>query len=258
MAIIDQFTYPTQPAPLQELINQLLAGALPSSPFDGEVTAAIVPFSDVNDAVPATARAMKALADREFDTVVLVAPCRKNSFERIALCTLDTYQTPLGVLNVNTHMADELCDEDDDLFLDDTGHFDPRGIDAYLPFLQTIFDSFNILPIVMGDEAPMYCLELGNALGEISFSRRVLVLALASFEACDETLFNDIVGTLEAGDATKLMSLLNKEEAQITGKGPLAVALLTVMHQQEAKVSILDTQVPGTDSPGYITALLGN
>jgi len=256
MAKTDREIYATHPRPLLDQIHHLLE-AVPSGPEAGEVFAAIVPDTNFLHAGRAAAAVYKTLEGKKYDTVILVAPSHTGAFGRIHICSVDEYHTILGDLRVNDQVRNELCDEDDDIFLDNKGHFHTDGIDVQLPFLKTVLGSnFAIVPIVMGDESPDFCRELGHAIGEIMYSRRALLVASANLlESGDDDvdLFRE---HLENGDVPRLMALLNSGRVRVEGKGPLLVALIAAQHRKADKVQILDLKAPDERSAGYLGAII--
>ena len=256
MSTSDREVYATQPRPLLEQIHHLLE-VVPSGPEAGEVVAAIVPDTNLLHAGRAAAAVYKTLQGRKYDTVILVAPSHTGPFGRIHICSVDEYPTILGGLRVNDQVRNELCDEDDDIFLDNKGHFHTDGIDVQLPFLQTVLGSnFAIVPIIMGDESPDFCRELGHAIGEIMYSRRALLVASANLlESVDEgvELFRE---HLESGDVPRLMALLNSGRVRVEGRGPLLVALIAAQHRKADNVQILDLEAPEEEFGGYLGAII--
>lgn len=256
MPVSNREVYATQPRPLRDQITQLLKNR-PADPVGGEITAVVVPDANLLDGGALAADVYKLLERQRYDTVVLVAPSHTGAFGRIHICSVDEYRTPLGDLRVNDQIRNELCDEDDDIFLDNRGHFHTEGIDVQLPFLQTVLtDPFDIVPIVMGDESPDFCRELGHAIGEIMYSRRVLVVATANIlEAADDAL-QSLREYFERADVSRLMSLVNSGALRIEGRGPLLVALIAALQRRAEHIRVLGLQRPDNGVPGFLGAVL--
>jgi AmmeMemoRadiSam system protein B len=135
MTYTSALTYATQRQPLDNQIGSLLAES-DAKPVDFRVMSVIVPGSDHLEGAPLAADVYRSLPSADIDTVLSVAANSGDAFKRITVCSLDAYQTPLGEVNVDDKIRNELCDEDDDIFLDDRGHFLHHGLDINLPFLQ--------------------------------------------------------------------------------------------------------------------------
>lgn len=252
---LDRAVYATQPRPLQHQISEYLKTAQPP-PVEGEIFALIVPDSNLLSGAHVAAEVYKLLEGRRYDTVVLIAPSHTGSFQRMNICSVDAYFTPLGTLAINDRLRHELCDEDDDIFLDDGGHFHTEGIDVQLPYLQTMLGAFSIVPVVMGDESPAFCQELGHALGEISYNERTLVVASADVLAASDEHLAAFKACFEAADVARLMPLLNSERVHMTGKGPLLVAMIAALSRRADQARILHLEPAHDDTPGYVGAVL--
>lgn len=255
MAITDRVVYATQPSPLRNQIGDLLRKAEPVS-VEGEILAVIVPDSNLLSGGKVAAEVYRTLQGRAYDTIILISPSHTGAFRRINICSLDTYHTPLGDLVVNDRVRNELCDEDDDIYLDDQGHFHTEGVDVQLPFLQTVLSGFDIVPVVMGDESPEFCRELGNAVGEIMYNRRTLLVASADILEASAEALAKMQELFEAGDVDRLMALLNGDAFRMEGKGAVLVALIAALHRRADDLRLLDVQPPRDDETGFLGAIL--
>ena len=252
---LDRAIYASQPRPLQHQVSGYLKAARPA-PVEGEIYALIVPDSNLLSGARVAAEVYKLLEGRRYDTVVLIAPSHTGSFPRIHICSVDQYYTPLGTLLVDDRLRHELCDEDDDIFLDDSGHFHTEGIDVQLPYLQTMLDAFSIVPVVMGDESPAFCYELGRAIGEITYNQRTLVVASAEALGASEAHLAEFKACFETADIARLMRLLHSDRVRMTGKGPLLVAMIAALHRRADKARVLSLEPTRADTPGYVGAVL--
>jgi AmmeMemoRadiSam system protein B len=255
MSPSESVVYATQPSPLRHQINALLERDS-AEPIDGEILGVVVPGTNRIRGGSVAASVYGTLRGRSYDTVILVAPSHTGAFSRMNICSVDSYRTPLGDLRVNDAVRNELCDEDDDIYLDDRGHYHVEGIDVQLPYLQTVLDTFDIVPIIMGDESPEFCRELGAAIGEVMYNRKTLLVTTADvLEASDEAL-DQFQDAFNARDVSSLMSMLNGEKLRVAGKGPLLVALIAALHRRATHARILRREAPLNGGPGFVGAVL--
>lgn len=220
--------------------------------------AAIVPNSSDLEGGTFIADVYKSLPDQDIETVISISPNSGEPFKRITVCSLDSYNSPLGDVEVDDAVRNELCDEDDDIFVDDRGHYTHTGVDVQLPFLQQLLNGFSVVPLVMGVETPEFCKELGSAVGEIMTNKRALVVACVEIEEATDRglqLFKEHLTNL---DVPAMMVLLNQEsEIKVKGKGPVLVAMIASAHRRANAVSFTGTKLPAESSPGYAGALIG-
>lgn len=256
MALAERAVYATQPVPLAQQVDDLLKDAAPE-PLDGDPIALIVPDSNRLTGGFVAAEAYKLLEGRTYDTVILVAPSHQGSFGRLSICSTNRYHTPLGNVEVNDRLRNELCDEDDDIFIDDRGHYHTEGVDVQLPFLQRVLGSdFSVVPIVMGSEEAAYCRELGHAIGEVMYGKRALVVASADLLAVEGDALERFETALETFDTGGLMHLLGSEQIRVEGMGAVIAAVLAAEHRRANRAKVLRVVPPQGDEIGAMACVL--
>lgn len=255
MSLATRAVYPTQPAPLRQRLGALLAEA-PASDLDipaGALVGLVVPDSNRVSGGATAARAYRLLAGAAIDTALVISPSHHGSFGRLSICQTDSYHTPLGEVPVNDHLRNELCDEDDDIFLDDTGHYHTEGADVQLPFLQAVLDGpFDAVPIVMGEESPAFCRELGSAVGEVMYAKRAVVIGSCDLLEGDADGLATLRAAIEAFDESELMHLLGSEAVRVEGMGALITTLLASKARGANRASVLALTPPEGDAPGSL------
>jgi len=256
MSVSNRVVYATQPRPLRDQIHDLLKKPSPEA-IEGQITAIVVPDANLLKGGEVAANVYKLLEGRSYDTVIIVTPSHIGGFNRIHICNVDVYHTPFGELHVNDQIRNELCDEDDDIFLDNRGHFHTEGIDVQLPFLQTVLEgSFDIVPIVMGDESPDLCRELGHAIGEVMYNRKALLVVTANILEADLEALQNLKEHFELADVSRLMSFINSDALRIEGRGPLLVGLIASLHRKADRIRVLAVTPPSNGMPGFVGAIL--
>ena len=252
MSLASRAVYPSQAAPLRQHLDALLAEARPPDLDGGQLVALIVPDSNRLSGGPAAAEAYALLDGLALDTAIVISPSHSGEFGRLSVCRVDTYQTPLGDIPINDHLRNELCDEDDDIFLDDTGHYHTEGADVQLPFLQRVLgDGFDAVPIVMGEESPAFCRELGRAVGEVLYSKQAVVVGTADIlESAPEAL-DRLRTAIEAFDVSEVLHLMASETVRVEGMGAIATVMLAAEGRgaTHARVLALGGADDGTPGP---------
>jgi AmmeMemoRadiSam system protein B len=257
MQQVEASTLATQRTPLTAQIASILKESS-VSPVNFFANIVIVPNSPSLDGAAVSAQVYSSLSEVNFDTVLSIAPSGIGEFKRITVCGLDSYGTPLGEVEVDDRVRNELCDEDDDIYLDDTGHFNMTGVDVQLPFLQTVLGEFKIVPLVMGSESVDFCKELGSAVGEIMFNRNTLTVACVDILSATPRGLKLFKQALEDLDVPRMMTLLNQEnEIVVQGKGGILAAMMAATHRRSDRVHISHLSAPEGDAHGFVGALIG-
>jgi AmmeMemoRadiSam system protein B len=262
MPLTDRAVYATQPAALRQQVERLLADA-PGGDVDGEIVALIVPNTNRVEAGAAAAAAFKYVEGETFDVVIAVAPSHEGAFGRLAVARADSYHTPLGEVPIDDALRNELCDEDDDIFMDDRGHYHVEGIATILPFLQVaLAGPFKVVPIVMGDESPAFCRELGAALGEVMYGKRALLVVAADVVAAEGGAVETFKRAFESFDDADLLHVLGSEALSLDGSGAVIVAALAARQRGATGARVLRLDAPGSaggdgaDRPGALAGVV--
>lgn len=252
MSLASRAVYPTQPGPLRQTLDGLLSNA--PSAAGADLIALVVPDSNRLGGGAAAAAAYTYLRGQNLESVILVSPSHTGDFGRLSICQADSYRTPLGEVRVDDRLRHELCDEDDDIFVDDTGHYHTEGADVQIPFLQRVLgDDFKVVPIVMGEESPAFCRELGHAVGEILYGQRALLVGSADILGAEDGALEAFREAIETFDDSELMHLLGSEKVQVEGMGALIVTLLAAKARGATTAHVLALDGPEADgSPGPI------
>lgn len=250
-------TYASQEPLLSEQIDSLLnaSSATGVSFFANTI---IVPNSPRLEGGPVLADVYKSLSDTNFDTVISISPSQVGEFRKITVCSTSHYHTPLGDVEIDDRIRNELCDEDDDIYLDDAGHCTRYGLDVQLPFLQRLLGDFTVVPLVMGSETVEFCKELGSAIGEIMFNRNTLTVACVDILEATPIGMERFEKYIRDLDTARMMCLLNQEnEILVRGKGGVLSAMIAASHRRANRVHVAGIQPPGDDMPGCVGALIG-
>lgn len=260
MSLAHRAVYPTQPDALARTLDDLLAAATPL-PAEGDLVALVVPDSNRLSGAAAAADAYALLRGAEVATVVLVSPSHEGAFGRLSICQTDTYRTPLGQVAVNDGLRNELCDEDDDIFLDDTGHFHVEGADVQIPFLQRVLGDgppgaaargFDVVPVVMGEETPAFCRELGAAVGEVLYARRAVVVGSCDVLAAEPGALDRLRAAIETFNAGELLHLLGSEAVRVEGMGAVITTVLAAKTRGATVARVLTLTEAKDHAPGVL------
>lgn len=257
MSIGHRAVYPTQPAPLRQHLHDALEAAAPE-PLGGDLIGLIVPDSNRLSGIEAAAEAYALVNPEAVRTVIIVSPSHDGMFDRLSICRTDHYHTPLGVVRIDDALRHELCDEDDDIFLDDSGHYHTEGADVQLPFLQfCLGEKFEAVPIVMGAETIPLCKELGRAVGEVLYGKQALVVGTADvLDTSDAQAAEALRNALETMDETALMGLLGHRGLTVEGLGAAAVTLIAAKRRGATHARLLRLTNPSGDRPGVLVCAL--
>jgi len=140
--------YPADTTTLERTVEELLAAAPPG---DEAAKAIIVPHAGYVYSGPTAACAYRLLEGRRgrIRRVVLLGPAHRAYLRGMALPSVDAFTTPLGDVPIDLEAVRQVTDLPG-MQISDDAHAGEHSLEVHLPFLQTVLDDFQLVPIVVG------------------------------------------------------------------------------------------------------------
>lgn len=150
-AAVAGFFYPDDPRVLQTQLAEMISAAVPLEVVT-EPKALIVPHAGYVYSGPVAAAAYRSLLPlrERIRRVVLIGPAHRMAVQGLALPAAQAFSTPLGVVPVDRDAWHALRQRAD-VQLDDRPHELEHCLEVQLPFLQSVLDSFTIVPLLAGE-----------------------------------------------------------------------------------------------------------
>jgi len=175
----------------------------------------------------------------------------------------DAYETPLGVVKLDTAACRKLR-EIPEIKTVPAAHEEEHSVEIQLPFLQSVFKDFSLVPIVIGEISPESCMAIANAIKPLLDQETLLVMSSdfthqgrrfgyipfkdkvkenvqrLDFMAVNHILQFDVLG---------LWRFLEKTQATICGRNPILIGLMALPTQTQ--VEFLRYATSGDKSGDY-------
>jgi len=141
--------YPAGADQLRQDIGVLLCNA--DSPPGPVPKAMIVPHAGYVYSGPIAATAYRSImpASRDITRIVLLGPAHRVYLEGMAVPAADGFATPLGTVPINRATVEQISGLPG-VRTSDAAHKDEHSLEVQLPFLQTVLETFTLVPIVVG------------------------------------------------------------------------------------------------------------
>ncbi len=222
--------YPELKIVLEREVDEFLLRAK-SNRIHGTIRGMIVPHAGYPYSAMTAAAGYRLLKDASYEAVVVVGPSHREYFDGISLYPGSSYKTPLGELSVHDELRKALADCHPSIRLSEDGHRHEHSIEVQVPFLQRVFGKTSFVPVVMGDQRRETCLVLEQALGSACKDRNVLLVAssdLSHYHTYKEAteLDRKVIDVIERFLPDELLRLLEDEEVEACGGGPIAAVML--------------------------------
>ncbi|HAL56157.1 MAG TPA: AmmeMemoRadiSam system protein B [Bacteroidetes bacterium] len=226
--------YDADPIKLSRNVSDLLNEAKEQT-VNGVLRGLISPHAGYVYSGSTAASGYRLLKGKKYDAVVVVGPSHREYFSGISIYPGDGFLTPLGEVPIHHEIREALIGQTKFLKLSELGHRGEHSIEVQLPFLQKSLGAFSFVPVVIGNQRREYCLALGEALARVGRERNLLLVAssdLSHYHPYDEAVGLDrkVVEQIRAFDQDALMTLLEREQVEACGGGPV----VAVMHASKA------------------------
>jgi AmmeMemoRadiSam system protein B len=177
------------------------------------------------------ARAYRQIVDREYDVVIVISPSHRVYFDEVSVFNGSAYSTPLGPVQVDKELAQEICACHEDLLYSDLGHdVDEHALEVHLPFLQIVLEEFKLVPIVMGNQDKGNIKILSDALAKTLKGKKALIVASTDlshyYNHTKASVLDEVVlENTKNFDEDKLYDDIQSGACEMCGSGPLITTM---------------------------------
>jgi AmmeMemoRadiSam system protein B len=143
--------YPDAPDELRSLLRSSFDDAVTPAASSPAPVALVVPHAGLVYSGPIAASAYLRLAAVRDSVrrVVLLGPSHRVPLRGLGLSSATEWMTPLGSVTID-HRDDALLLDMPFVAVHDQAHAPEHSLEVQLPFLQTVLDDFELLPIIVG------------------------------------------------------------------------------------------------------------
>jgi hypothetical protein len=214
-----------------------------------------------------------ALKGHTYKRVVVIAPSHYVGFGFTSVYDGDAYATPLGTVPVDKEFAHKLAKMSSSIQLSDKGHTPTsaggeHALEVQLPWLQRTIGSFELVPIVMGDQSYEASRALGVALTKLIAAEKksgaegeTLVLAssdLSHYHPYNdaETIDHKTLHALEAWDYYSMSRNFETRVWEACGGAPIVAAMIAAERMGANQAQVLKYANSG-DTSGDRSRVVG-
>jgi AmmeMemoRadiSam system protein B len=246
-------------------LHELGPGGIPSVVEGGSrrIVGLICPHAGYMYSGPVAAHAYHSLAlDGRPDVVVIFGPNHTGYGSALAIMNEGSWRTPLGDVEVDSEIANQIVRESRLIDVDDVAHRYEHSIEVQLPFLQYLFGSkFKIVPICFLMQDLHSSIEVGQATAKVLLGKNAIIIAssdMTHYEPHKVAEKKDKIAlqaVLEM-DEVKFYSTIEERQVSACGYGPITalIAAAKVLGAKEAKLLCYKTS---GDVSGDYSAVVG-
>ena len=258
--------YPGNPDTLKrDIAGYLKEASIPE--VSQKPLAIITPHAGYIYSGPVAAYAYKALIGYDYSTVVVISPSHRAYFPFISVWPRGSYETPLGMIDVDEDLCERLL-KSGDIQDDAHPHTAEHALEIQLPFLQSVLKPFKLCPLIMGRQDLSLCESLAESLHKnMKDPDNTLVVAssdLSHFHSSRtaENMDLQVVERIDAFDISGLSLDFERAYSEACGGGSILTALLYAKLASKTNTKVLryahSGNVTGDNSSvvGYLSAIV--
>ena len=220
-AVAGQF-YPGNGVELKHQLDEMLPKTT-----DLPILGAVVPHAGYIYSGKVAAEVYSHLPKK--DTYVILGPNHHGMGSPVSL-SRDSWRTPLGIVEPDLELAEALSGTIIDH--DEVAHLREHSIEVQIPFLQTRFQDFRILPIAMGLQDMETAIEVGKELGKAiqKLKRNCLVIASSDFthyesQEVARKVDAQLIEAILNMNVPEFYTRIYRYDASACGYGPIAATI---------------------------------
>jgi len=206
------------------------------------------------------------LKNKNYRKVIIISPSHREYFPGSSIYNGDSYQTPLGVVDVDKEIAQKIVEGSKTIFLGMEGHRQEHAVEVQIPFLQMILKDFKIVPIVMGDQGRVSVDDLANQIAKAVDDETVIVASsdLSHFYSKKKAFELDsiVAKHISDFDYKQLQDDLDSRKCEACGGGPIVVLMKAAAKLYKNKSMLLnrsdssDVSGDSAEVVGYLSAAI--
>ncbi|HYY39666.1 MAG TPA: MEMO1 family protein, partial [Nitrososphaera sp.] len=205
------------------------------------------------------------ISTADFHNIIMAGPNHYGIGSWVAAMKDGIWETPLGDVQVNSDMAEEIRTRSTTLDFDDYAHSRDHCLEVQLPFLQYIKQDFKIVPVILVSQNRDTAFDLGNAISktiiEMGTLDSTLLLASSDFthyEPNGEAHRKDgeLIKAILALDINRFYTVLERLNISACGYGAIATMMIAAKNLGATRGELLKYATSG-DVTGDISAVVG-
>jgi AmmeMemoRadiSam system protein B len=262
--------YPDNPRELKNLIDQSFRdprfgpGKCPPKTGKRRIFGIVSPHAGYAYSGTIAANGFFEISSLDFTDVIMVGPNHYGIGKGVAMMRDGIWETPLGDIEINSQLADEISSRSASTDFSDSSHGKDHCLEVQLPFLQFMEKSVRIVPIVLIMQDIDTAFDLGKAIADTVAERggdSVLLLAssdLTHYEPNEDAhrKDNELIKAVLALDVYKFYAILERLNVSACGYGAIASIMVAAKSLGATRGELLRYATSG-DVTGDKSAVVG-
>jgi len=203
-------------------------GKKPPASNGKKIIGMVCPHAGYMYSGPVAAHSYYEASSLKTDLVIMVGPNHYGIGSGIATMKEGSWETPLGLVDVNSNAAEKVVKSSGIVDFDDAAHSEDHCLEVQLPMLQYVYKhKFEIVPIILSMQDKETAVDVGKAIAEIAKNETALLIASSDFthyEPNEQAHRKDgeLIKTILELDVNKYYTVLERLNVTACGYGAIA------------------------------------
>ena len=191
------------------------------------------------------------------DSIIILGPNHRGFGEDVSIMTEGKWKTPLGELEIDTEMADDILKNSKIIKNDKKAHQYEHSIEVQLPFIQYIFGKdIKFVPICMTRQDINTDIEIAKSICSSVVDKNILIIASSDFTHYEpqeyaENVDKQAINAILEFNPEKLYDMIYHQNLTMCGPGPITVMLIACETLGSKKAELLKYATSGDVSGMY-------
>ena len=229
--------YPDDQKELKSLINDCFThpigpGKIPPTGSDQKIYGVICPHAGFVYSGPVACHSFYSISSSTSKLAIITGPNHYGIGQSIASMVDTSWETPLGLMEVDSESALELRDGLDILELDSFSHSKEHSIEVQVPMLQETFShEMKILPVSLINQEQQTATKVGSAIAKIAQKKDALLIGSSDFTHYEENEFAHrqdlaLIDPILKLDVDEFYKILYERHVTACGFGAIASTMI--------------------------------
>lgn len=258
--------YPQNENELKQIIRECFLhefgpGILPPAKPQ-KIFGVICPHAGYIYSGPVASNSFYAISGQEYELFIIIGPNHWSIGCKVATMKDCAWQTPLGMVEVDSDAAEELSRLEDIVEIDFLSHTKEHSLEVQVPFLQETFSNkFKILPIALIDQSKDAAKRIGKIVAQIAAKKKTMIIGSSDFTHYEPNEFAHqqdmaLIKPILQMDIDEFYRILYEKQVTACGYGAIASTMVATKELGATKGTLLRYATSG-DVTGDTSSVVG-
>jgi len=211
---------------------------------------------------PTACHSYKSISSQNPELVIIIGPNHFGIGRNAATMVDAKWQTPLGMVQVDSESAQEVVEKSEIIEIDNYSHSQDHSLEVQIPMLQSILSKeFQILPIILLAQDMETAKDVGYAVSEIAKKKNSIIVASSDFTHYEENSFahlqdKTLIKPILEMDVERFYHVLREKRVTACGFGAIASTMIACKNLGATKGELLSYATSG-DVSGDTESVVG-